>query len=90
MCGRTSPTFIVHCALPLQVWFVDGTVKCFSGGHIPLALLAIFCLALCVAAILAPIMLLTYQRSVDVSVHRMHCTIPQCVCIDSITAMYVL
>ena len=23
-------------AFPLQVWFVDGTVKCFTGGHIPL------------------------------------------------------
>ena len=24
----------------LQRWFVDGTVKCFEGGHLPLAILA--------------------------------------------------
>ena len=41
--------------LPLQVWFVNGTVKCFTGGHIPLALWAIFCLLLCAAAIFTPL-----------------------------------
>ena len=25
----------------LQRWFVDGTVNCFEGGHLPLAILAI-------------------------------------------------
>ena len=38
-----------------QVWFVDGTVKCFTGGHIPLALWAIFCLLLCVMTIFTPL-----------------------------------
>ena len=42
-------------AFPLQVWFVDGTVKCFTGGHIPLTLLAAFCLLLCVGAVFTPV-----------------------------------
>ena len=35
-----------------QVWFVDGTVKCFRGAHIPLALLALSALVFCIAIIL--------------------------------------
>ena len=59
------------CALsfPLQVWFVDGTVKCFTGGHIPLALWAIFCLLLCVAAIFVPLIGLRHRKPEEVSVH---------------------
>ena len=34
-----------------QRWYIDGSVKCFNGGHAPLALLAIFVLAVCVAII---------------------------------------
>jgi hypothetical protein len=32
-------------------WYIDGTVKCFNGGHAPLGLLAIFTLAVCLAII---------------------------------------
>ena len=32
----------------LQRWYVSGDIQCFTGGHIPLALLAILMLALCV------------------------------------------
>ena len=28
----------------LQRWFVDGSVKCFTGGHLPLAIVAILVL----------------------------------------------
>ena len=33
----------------IQRWFVDGSVKCFRGGHLPLALVAMAVLAMCVA-----------------------------------------
>ena len=36
-----------------QRWYVNGEVKCFTGGHIPLALLAI--LVLLAAALLIPL-----------------------------------
>ena len=35
----------------LQRWYIDGTVKCFNGGHAPLGILAILVLGLCVAII---------------------------------------
>ena len=28
----------------MQRWFVDGSVKCFTGGHLPLAIMAILIL----------------------------------------------
>ena len=28
----------------IQRWFVDGTVNCFTGGHLPLAIVAILIL----------------------------------------------
>ena len=28
----------------MQRWFVDGSVKCFTGGHLPLAIVAILIL----------------------------------------------
>ena len=30
----------------IQRWFVDGSVKCFTGGHLPLAIMAILILML--------------------------------------------
>ena len=30
--------------LLLQRWFVDGSVQCFTGGHLPLAIVAILIL----------------------------------------------
>lgn len=37
--------------LSLQRWFLNGQVKCFTGGHLPLALLAILVLLVCLALI---------------------------------------
>ena len=31
-----------------QTWYIDGTVKCFTGGHLPLAIVAILVLIFCV------------------------------------------
>lgn len=39
-----------HHAMPsfyFQRWFIDGEVHCFTGGHLPLALLAMAVLLLC-------------------------------------------
>ena len=30
----------------MQRWFIDGSVKCFTGGHLPLAIMAILILML--------------------------------------------
>ena len=35
----------------LQRWFVSGNTVCFTGGHVPLALLAIAVLVVCVALV---------------------------------------
>ena len=35
----------------LQRWFVDGSVQCFAGGHVPLGLLAILVLLVCLTLI---------------------------------------
>lgn len=37
--------------LIVQRWFVNGSVQCFSGWHVPLGLLAILILVLCFAVI---------------------------------------
>ena len=37
----------------VQVWYVSGEIKCFTGGHISLALLAILVLLFC--ALLIPL-----------------------------------
>ena len=39
-----------HCHNP-QRWFVDGNIECFTGGHIPLSLLAIAVLVLTVTLV---------------------------------------
>ena len=44
----------------LQRWFVSGTIGCFTGGHIPLALLAIA--GLLVALMLIPLVCLISQK----------------------------
>ena len=31
----------------MQVWFINGDVECFTGGHTPLALLAMLVLLFC-------------------------------------------
>lgn len=31
----------------VQIWYVSGEIKCFTGGHVPLALLAILVLLCC-------------------------------------------
>ena len=36
----------------IQRWFVDGSVKCFTGGHLPLAIMAILTLMFCVLLII--------------------------------------
>ena len=36
----------------MQRWFVDGEVQCFTGGHLPLALVAIVILLICALAII--------------------------------------
>ena len=36
----------------IQRWFVDGTVKCFTGGHVALAVFAILVLMMCMALII--------------------------------------
>ena len=41
----------------IQRWYVSGGVECFTGWHIPLAVLAVAVLALCVA--LVPLILLS-------------------------------
>ena len=54
----------------LQRWFVDGTVKCFEGGHLPLAILAILVLtfyvlivSFIVTAVLKKIKVRTYVHN---------------------------
>ena len=37
----------------MQRWYIDGTVKCFTGGHAALAVFAILVLGLCAALIVA-------------------------------------
>lgn len=41
----------VICSASPQRWYVNGNIKCFSGGHIALGLLAILVLGLCVTLI---------------------------------------
>jgi len=38
--------FTAH--IHLQRWYIDGTVKCFTGGHLPLAIVAVLVLIFCV------------------------------------------
>ncbi len=38
---------IIACVLYSQRWFIDPSVQCFVGWHIPLFLFAIFILSLC-------------------------------------------
>ena len=46
--------FLFVCILfLLQRWFVDGTVKCFTGGHAGLATFAILLLIMCMVLIVA-------------------------------------
>ena len=35
----------------MQRWYVNGNVRCFNGGHIPLGLLAIVALGFCLSII---------------------------------------
>ena len=43
---------MVSSAFPIvQRWYINGNVKCFSGGHIPLGLLAIVVLGFCLSII---------------------------------------
>lgn len=34
-----------------QRWFVDGETQCFTGGHLPLAVVAVIVLLICTGAI---------------------------------------
>lgn len=34
-----------------QRWYVNGDIRCFTGGHVPLAMFAILILALCLLII---------------------------------------
>ena len=36
----------------MQRWFVDGSVRCFTDGHLPLAIMAILTLMFCVLLII--------------------------------------
>ena len=36
----------------LQRWYVDGSVRCFTGGHLPLAIMAILTLMICLLLII--------------------------------------
>ena len=40
----------------VQHWYINGNIKCFTGGHAPLGLLAIVLLALCLSIIPLPLM----------------------------------
>ena len=51
----------------LQRWFVDGTVKCFSGGHLPLAIMAILILIVYVLLVTFVIALILKKIKVSVS-----------------------
>ncbi len=44
------------CVLYSQRWFIDPSVQCFVGWHIPLFLLAIFILSLCcISVVVLPV-----------------------------------
>ncbi|XP_065904297.1 uncharacterized protein [Dysidea avara] len=50
-------------------WFVDGTVKCFTGGHVALALFAVLVLTSCVVLIVV-VMAITVGKLKRLSVQR--------------------
>ena len=50
----------------IQRWFVDGSVKCFTGGHLPLAIMAMVILLfyLLLVTVLTAVVLKTIKVSV--------------------------
>ena len=58
---------LLLCIYMLQRWFVDGTVKCFTGGHLPLAIVAILILIVYVLLVTFVIALILKKIKVSVS-----------------------
>ena len=54
-------TIVICVNLPasMQRWYVNGEIKCFSGSHIALAVLAILVL---MAALIAPVLVLMVNK----------------------------
>ena len=54
----------------IQRWFVDGSVKCFTGGHLPFAIMAVVILLfyLLLVIVLTAVVL----KRIKVSVHILY------------------
>ena len=53
----------------MQRWYIDGTVKCFTGGHAALAVLAIIILGLCAALIVVVAAITLEKLILEACVH---------------------
>ena len=62
MCGL----YVFH----IQRWYVDGTVECFRGSHLILAVFAILVLALCVILIIIVMVINTGRLKVRILNYR--------------------
>ncbi len=45
------PSMCMYIHTYVQLWFFDGSVSCFQGAHLFLALVAILMLGICIALI---------------------------------------
>ena len=52
------------CTHVIQRWYIDGTVECFTGSHLVLAIFAMIVLTLCVILIIIVIMINTGKLKV--------------------------
>ena len=64
VCVYVCVTSFLYCTHVIQRWYIDGTVECFTGSHLVLALLAMLVLTLCVILIIIVIVINTGKLKV--------------------------
>jgi hypothetical protein len=64
---RSITVVTIVTLIPAQRWFVNGNIGCFTGWHIPLALLAIAVLVM--AVLLVPLVCLISLKHYLIQVH---------------------
>ena len=47
VCMHVCVCMTIFTCICTQIWYIDGTVECFAGTHIPLAIVAMLVLVFC-------------------------------------------